>query len=64
MKCLRSCFWVVVVTVKSYLFVLKDLIRKKECKKLSSKKLKNCERTTNKRIIKSQEQGNLSLLVL
>ncbi|XP_036094273.1 mis18-binding protein 1 isoform X2 [Rousettus aegyptiacus] len=33
-----------------------DLIRKKECKKLSSKKLKNCERTTNKRIIKSQEQ--------
>ncbi|KAM7158275.1 mis18-binding protein 1 isoform 1-T6 [Molossus nigricans] len=33
-----------------------ELIEKKEYKKLSSNKLKNCERRTNKNIIQSQEQ--------
>ncbi|XP_054448325.1 mis18-binding protein 1 [Pteronotus mesoamericanus] len=33
-----------------------ELVGKKECKKLSSKKLKNCERRTNEKIIKSQKQ--------
>ncbi|KAM5339165.1 mis18-binding protein 1 isoform 2-T2 [Glossophaga mutica] len=33
-----------------------ELIGKNKCKKLSSKKLKNCERRTNEKIIKSQKQ--------